>query len=86
VCSFVEKLILPPRTGTRLNLTSCADSADPFVEPWARLIAVTTPSIASAPPRKPPVPGAAPAALSDAIIARTAVDGSSPKTDAKVTK
>ena len=29
MCSFVEKLILPPRTETRWNLTSWAASADP---------------------------------------------------------
>ena len=33
-----------------------------------------------------PVPGAAPAFFSSAIIARTALFGSSPKTDANVTK
>ena len=82
MCSDGEKLILPPSAGTFLNLTSCAASAAPSVEPCARLIAVTTPSIAAAPPTKPPVPGGEPAFFSAAIIFFTSLFGSSPKTEA----
>ena len=86
VWSFAEKLIFPPSTATWLNFTSWAASAEPLSEPCARLIAMETPSIASAPPRKPPVPGAAPAALSERDHLAHAVLGSSPNTEAYVTK
>ncbi len=56
VCSVGEKLTRPDSVGTFLNFTICAASAAPFVEPPARLIAVTTPSIAAEPRTKPPVP------------------------------
>ena len=56
VCSVGEKLTRPETVGTFLNLTICAASAAPLVEPPARLMAVTTPSIAAAPVTKPPVP------------------------------
>ena len=51
-----EKLTLPDIVGTFLNFSICAASATPFVEPSARLIAVTRPSIAAGPVMKPPVP------------------------------
>ena len=52
----------------------------PFVDPFARLIAVTTPSIADGPVMKPPVP-----AFTFLASALTALLGSSPKQDANVT-
>jgi len=52
----------------------------PFVEPWARLIAVTRPSMAEGPVMNPPVP-----ALTCFASALTAALGSSPKHDANVT-
>ena len=67
--------------GSFLNFSICAASARPFVEPPARLIAAATPSIAAGPVRKPPVP-----ALTDFASALTALTGSSPNTDAYVTK
>ena len=53
----------------------------PFVEPSDRLIAVTTPSIAAEPVMKPPVP-----AWTCFASLLTAGFGSSPNTDAYVTK
>src|SRR3954466_16300814 len=49
----------------------------PFVEPWARLIAVTTPSTADGPVMNPPV-----AALTCLASVLTALLGSSPNDDA----
>ena len=86
VWSFGEKLILPPSTATWLNFSAGPPALTPLSEPFARLIAIATPSIASAPPRNPPVPGGAPACFSAAIIWRTSLLGSSPNTDANVTK
>ena len=56
VCSVAEKLTCPRSSGTLWNFSICAASVAPFVDPPARLIAVTTPSIAAAPVTKPPVP------------------------------
>ena len=81
VWSFGEKLTWPESVGTFLNFSICAASAAPFVEPSARLIAATTPSIAAGPVMKPPVP-----ALTCFASLFTAALGSSPKTDANVTK
>ena len=63
-----------------MNFSICAASAAPFVEPPARLIAVTTPSIAAGPVMKPPVP-----ALTCFASLFTAGFGSFPKEDANVT-
>ena len=71
------KLTRPESVGTRRNFSSCAASAVPCVEPLARLIAVTTPSIAAAPVTNPPVP-----ALTFFASAFTALLGSSPNADA----
>ena len=56
VCWVGEKLTSPERVGSLWNFTICAASAAPFVEPPARLIAATRPSIAAGPATKPPVP------------------------------
>ena len=53
---FAEKLTRPEIVGTFLNACIFAASTAPFVEPPARRIAVTTPSIAAGPVMKPPVP------------------------------
>ncbi len=66
--------------GTLWNFSICAASAAPSVEPCARLIAVTTPSIAAAPVTKPPVP-----ALTALASLLTAGFGSSPNAEANVT-
>ncbi len=54
-CSFFEKLTLPEIVGTLWNFCITAASFEPTSEPCARLIAVTTPSIAAGPVMKPPV-------------------------------
>ena len=83
MCSVGEKLTRPDSVGTFLNFTICAASAAPFVEPPARLIAVTTPSMAAEPVTKPPIPYVAlPSFFASAL---TAGFGSSPKADANVT-
>ena len=56
LCSFGEKLTRPESVGTLWNFCITAASVEPYVEPLARLIAVTTPSIAAGPVTKPPVP------------------------------
>ena len=81
VCSFGEKLTRPDSVGTFLNFSIFAASVAPFVEPPDRLIAVTTPSIAAEPVMKPPVP-----AWTCFASLLTAAFGSSPNTDANVTK
>ena len=56
VWSVGEKLTLPDSVGTSVNFSIFAAGVAPFVEPSARLMAVTTPSIAAGPATKPPVP------------------------------
>ena len=80
MCSVGEKLTRPESVGTFLNFSIVAASTAPFVEPCARLIAVTTPSIAAGPVMKPPVP-----AWTCFASLLTAGFGSSPNTDANVT-
>src|SRR5579864_8601889 len=82
VCRFALKLTLPDSVGTLWNLTMMLASFAPFVDPPAFLIAYAMPSIAAAPPRKPPVCAGCPAAFIFASNARTFAEGSSPQTDA----
>src|SRR5262249_50369869 len=79
-CRFLEKLTLPEIVGTLRKFSITFASTRPFVDPCARLIAVTTPSTAAGPVLKPPV--AAPIFFASA---RLAGFGSSPNTDAYVT-
>jgi hypothetical protein len=72
-----EKLTSPERVGTFLNFSIVAASVARSWSRPERRIAVATPSIAAEPARKPPVN-----ACSFAASARTALFGSSPKTDA----
>ena len=81
VCRFFEKLTSPDSVGTLLNFSIWLASTTPFVDPCARRIAVTTPSTAAGPVMKPPVP-----ACTCFASLLTAAFGSSPKTDANVTK
>ena len=74
------KLTSPDRVGTLRNFSSCAASAMPCVD-FARRIAVAMPSIAAGPVMKPPVP-----AFTCFASVFTAGTGSSPNTDAYVTK
>ena len=72
-----EKLTRPESVGTFWNFSICAASVAPSVEPPARLIAVTTPSIAAGAGDE-----AAGARLDLLRERRTAALGSSPNTDA----
>ena len=54
-CSLFEKLTFPESVLTLWNFCITAASLEPTSEPLARLIAVTTPSIAAGPVTKPPV-------------------------------
>ena len=79
MCSFAEKLTLPESVGTLWNFCITAASFDPTSEPFARLIAVTSPSIAAGPVTKPPVAASnGLAALSLFASAFTAGFGSCP--------
>src|SRR5207248_11441343 len=79
-CSLFEKLTFPEIVGTSWNFCITAASLEPLSEPWARLIARTTPSIADGPVMKPPV-----AALICAASLFTGLLGSWPKAFAYVT-
>src|SRR5262249_9140703 len=79
-CRFLEKLMLPEIVGTLRQFSITFAGTMPFVEPFARLIAVTTPSTPAGRVMKPPV-----AALICFDSLRTTGLGSSPNTDAYVT-
>src|SRR5919198_4510556 len=85
VWNLAEKLILPEIVRSRLKCSNFAASTLPLVEPFERLIAVTSASTAVPPVTKLPVAGAPCRALIWRKSLRTAGLGSSPKIDAKVT-
>src|SRR5919204_4408983 len=80
-----EKLIFPEIVGRRRKCSNFFARTRPLVDPFARLIAVTSASIAVAPVTKLPVAGRPCLALIWLNSFRTAGLGSSPKIDAKVT-
>ena len=73
---------MPEIVGRFWNFSMIAASTLPFVEPFACLIAATTPSIAAAPVTKPPVAGGWWIAVIWPISLLTAALGSSPNTEA----
>src|SRR5437763_64620 len=77
-----EKLTLPEIVGSLWNFTMMLASFAPLVLPPALATAAAMPWIAAAPPRKPPVCAAWPAAFILASNARTAADGLSVTTTA----
>src|SRR5919204_1230064 len=80
-----EKLIFPEIVGRPRKCSNFFARTRPLVDPFARLIAVTSASIAVAPVTKLPVAGRPCLALIWLNSFRTAGFGSSPKIDAKVT-
>ena len=84
VWNLREKLIFPEIVGRPLKRSNCLASTRPFVEPFARLIAVASASIAVAPVTKLPVAGR-PIGLDLVEELADGRLGSSPKIDAKVT-
>src|ERR671922_1635001 len=85
VWNLREKLIFPEIVGSALNCSNFLARTMPLVEPFARLIAVTSASIAVAPVTKLPVAGRPCLALIWLNSFRTAAFGSSPKIEANVT-
>src|SRR5262245_18115769 len=85
VWNLREKLIFQEIVGRPLNCSNFFARTALFVEPFARLTAVTNASIAVAPVTKLPVAGRPCFALIWLNSFRTAGFGSSPKMDAKVT-
>src|ERR671923_1626764 len=85
VWNLEEKLILPETVGRRLKRSNWLASTRPFVEPFARLIAVVRASIAVAPVTKLPVAGLPCCRLIWLKSLFTARFGSSPKMEANVT-
>ena len=81
-----EKLTLPDSVGTFLNFSICAASRAPFVEPPARLIAVTSAvDRRRAGDEAARAPGLRDRALFRFASALTAWTGSSPNAEANVT-
>src|SRR5215212_1346042 len=85
VWNLDEKLIFPEIVGKPRKCSNFPARTFEFVDPFARLIAVTSASIAVAPVTKLPVDGAPCFALICLNSLRTAAFGSSPKIEAKVT-
>src|ERR671936_153368 len=85
VWNFFEKLILPEIVDSPRKRSNWLARTLPFVDPFARLIAVASASITVAPVTKLPVGGVPACRLIVLKRRRTAGLGSSPKIDAKVT-